>query len=487
LGAARILGIEMNTGEGNKKNLYIVIGIVLAIIVLLATFFVVGKSVAVAEVSISEDEKVTVEYGSSWQDPGAEGKYTFPVLSFLDIKQQAETSDSVDTKKIGEQKITYSFDHWGKHSEATRSVTVVDTTGPEITLETKTGYYTKPNTEYEEEGFKAIDAHDGDVTESVVRTVEKDKVIYTATDSFGNQTTVERKIPYDDRVAPEITLEGGEEIEWLLATPFTDSFSATDDVDGDITDKVKITGSVDIYAIGDYKLQYEVTDSYNNKTKAERTVHVISKNDSEEKYVYLTFDDGPYKYTERLLDILDKYDVKATFFVTAWYGYPEMIGEEFRRGHSVGVHTYDHKYEKLYASDEAFWEDFENIQALIEEQTGQRTKIMRFPGGSSNEISKKYNSGIMTRLVEQVEEKGYTYFDWNVTSGDAGETTDSEVVTQNIIEQIEERSHSIVLCHDVKEYTVDAIEDVIVFCLKNGYTLLPLTENSPTAHHRVNN
>ena len=112
---------------------------------------------------------------------------------------------------------------------------------------------------------------------------------------------------------------------------------------------------------------------------------------------------------------------------------------------------------------------------------------MRFPGGSSNEISIEYNKGIMTRLVQQVEEKGYTYFDWNVSSGDAGETTDSNEVAQNIIDGIEGRTNSVVLCHDVKEWTLDAMEIVIKYCLQNGYTLLPLTENSPTVHHGINN
>ena len=478
----------MNTGEnGNKRSIGIFIGIVLAIIVLLVAFFVVGKTNAIAEVRLHDDKTLTVEYGSDWEDPGADGIYSFPLLSKLNVKRDVTVSGSVDTKSLGEQTITYSFDHWGKHAETTRTITVVDTTGPEITLLTNPNYYTKPNEEYEEEGFAAIDLQDGDVTESVVRTVTEDKVIYTATDSLGNTSTAERKIPFDDRIAPEISLEGGEEIVWTLAVPFRDEYTATDDVDGDITDKVKVSGDIDIYTAGDYKLVYEVSDSYKNTTTVERHIRVISKNDGEDHFVYLTVDDGPYKYTEALLDLFGKYGVKVTFFVTAWYGYPEMIGEEFRRGHSVGVHTYNHRYEEIYSSDEAFWADFENMQNLIEEQTGQRTSIMRFPGGSSNGISSEYNKGIMTRLTKQAEEKGYTYFDWNVSSGDAGETTDSKEVAQNIIEGIEGRTNSVVLCHDVKEWTLDAIEDVIIFCLQNGYTLLPLTENSPTVHHVVNN
>ena len=475
----------MNTGEKGNKFLLVFIIVVLAILFLLAAFFVVGRSLATAEIQLNGDSSATVEYGSDWKDPGAEGRYTFPVTSLFNAHASLTPVVGIDTKLIGEQTETYSFNHWGKHSEAKRTVTVIDTTGPEITLQNKKDYYTKPNEEYIEEGFTAFDLHDGDVTASVEREVTEDKIIYTVTDSFGNATTVERKIPYDDRVAPELTLGGGKEIEWPLGLPYTDTLTATDDVEGDITDKIIVTGKVDTASVGDYKLTYEVKDSYGNSTKAERIIHVVENPDG--RYVYLTFDDGPYQYTEKLLDIFDKYNVKATFFITAWYGYPEMIGEEFRRGHSVGVHTYHHKYNEIYSSDEAFWADFEKVQDLIVEQTGQRTNIMRFPGGSSNGISAEYNKGIMTRLVKQVEEKGYTYFDWNVSSGDAGETTDSKVVAQNIIDAIQDRTYSVVLCHDVKEYTVDAMEEVILYCQQNGYTLLPLTEGSPTMHHAVNN
>ena len=475
----------MNTGEKGNKLLIAFVVVVLAIFCLLAAFFIVGRSMALAEVSLNGDDAVTAEYGSTWEDPGAEGKYTFPVTSLLDSHTSLTAVNTVDTNSIGEQKITYTFDYWGKHGEATRTVNVVDTVGPEITLVTDPDYYTKPNEEYEEEGFTAVDLHDGDLTEIVKREVTEDKIIYTATDSFGNSTTVEREIPYDDRVAPELTLEGGEEINWSYGIPYIDTFTAIDDVEGDITDKVTISGSVDANEVGDYKLTYEIADAYGNTSKAERIVHVVENPDG--RYVYLTFDDGPYQYTERLLDIFDKYNVKATFFITAWYGYPEMIGEEFRRGHSVGVHTYYHKYDEIYSSDAAFWADFERVQELIVEQTGQRTNLMRFPGGSSNGVSAQYNKGIMTRLVKQAEEKGYTYFDWNVSSGDAGETTESKVVAQNIISGIQDKTYSVVLCHDVKEYTVDAMEEVILYCLQNGYTLLPLTEGSPTTHHAVNN
>ncbi|MBR2545063.1 MAG: polysaccharide deacetylase, partial [Erysipelotrichaceae bacterium] len=235
---------------------------------------------------------------------------------------------------------------------------------------------------------------------------------------------------------------------------------------------------------GTYTLKYTVSDSYGNVSEATRTVRVVGS----QGVVYLTFDDGPSGYTPRLLDILDKYNVKATFFVTnAFPGSVYNIKRAYESGHTIAVHSYTHNYAQIYSSDDAYWADFEAMEDVIVAQTGHRTNLFRFPGGSSNTVSRNYSYGIMSRLTDQAYQKGYVYFDWNVASGDAGETTSSSVVYQNIIDGVSRMNTSVVLCHDSKGYTVDAIEDVIIWCLDHGYTLLPLDANSFTAHHGVNN
>lgn len=207
-----------------------------------------------------------------------------------------------------------------------------------------------------------------------------------------------------------------------------------------------------------------------------------------EKIVFLTFDDGPSIYTSELLKILDRNGVKATFFVTGAYpGCKDNIGAAYRAGHAIGAHTYTHNFSEIYSSDEAFWNDMDRIQNLIEQETGQKTKMIRFAGGSSNTVSRRYNRGIMTRLVSQAAEKGYQYFDWNVSSGDAGETTDSNKVAENIVNGVSRHSVSVVLCHDTKKYTVEGIEKAIKWCLDNGYEFRTLTPDSFAAHHGVNN
>ena len=298
-------------------------------------------------------------------------------------------------------------------------------------------------------------------------------------------TVVER-----DLVPPEITLEGGDEVTIFTGSTFEDGYSAYDTRDGDLTGNVEVLGTVDTSTPATYQLTYRVADAQGNMGTKTRNVIVKlhPEQDPDAKIIYLTFDDGPYKYTERLLDILDAYDVKATFFVTAQFpDYIDMIGEEYRRGHAIGIHSLTHEFNEVYASDDAFWQDHDAMQEIVVEQTGHETRLMRFIGGSSNTISAKYSDGIMSRLVEQAEERGYIYFDWNVTSGDGGDTTITDEVVNNIINECSGQKVSVVLCHDIKDFTVDGIERVLKWGKENGYTFLPLNESSYAPHHGVNN
>ena len=220
--------------------------------------------------------------------------------------------------------------------------------------------------------------------------------------------------------------------------------------------------------------------------KTEAPTKKPEKQPDEDKVIYLTFDDGPGRYTERLLDILKKHNVKATFFVTAQYGYEELIAREAREGHAVGVHTYSHKYEKIYAGTDAFWDDFQKMQDVIVEQTGVETRLMRFPGGSSNTLS-NFTPGIMTELTQEAGERGLAYFDWNVSSGDAGGTSSSAGVLENCKNGVSQCRTSVVLCHDIKDFTVNAMDDFITWALDRGYTFKALTADSWPAHHKVFN
>ena len=206
------------------------------------------------------------------------------------------------------------------------------------------------------------------------------------------------------------------------------------------------------------------------------------------KAIYLTFDDGPAAYTDQLLNILDKYGIKVTFFVTNCYpSYQYDIAKEYKAGHQVAVHTYTHSYGTIYRSTSAYWNDFEKMQQVLVKQTGQRTSMFRFPGGSSNTVSRRYCRGVMTSLSQQAGQKGLTYYDWNVDADDAGKTRTSDGVYSNITRGVQRYRQSIVLCHDVKSYTVNAMDRTIKWCLQNGYTFRVLQPGGFAAHLKVAN
>ena len=188
--------------------------------------------------------------------------------------------------------------------------------------------------------------------------------------------------------------------------------------------------------------------------------------------------------------MLARYNVKATFFVTALNSdYEDMIGRAYNEGHSIAVHTYSHDYRKIYASEKAFFDDFNAMEDVIYRQTGQYTKLCRFPGGSSNTVS-QFNPGIMSRLVNIMNDMGYKYFDWNVDSDDAGVTKWTDGVYSNVVQGCRDTygyGYSLVLQHDVKDYSVAAIESIINWGLNNGYTFAALDMTSPAAHHGLYN
>ena len=133
-------------------------------------------------------------------------------------------------------------------------------------------------------------------------------------------------------------------------------------------------------------------------------------------------------------------------------------------------------------------EDTKRIRDFLYLVTGVESNIYRFPGGSSNLVSAKYDGGahIMSTLVPEATARGFTYFDWNVSSGDAGAPISSDQVYENTINNLKPE-FSVVLQHDTKDYSVNAVERIINHGLKNGYTFKRLEKDSFSAHHGINN
>ncbi len=443
------------------------------------------------ELSGTGPVEVTLEYGAAYELPEPRALLKGDLLLRDGKPLEISRSGSVNTHKLGDYPLRWQAEGLFEKAEAEVTVHVVDTTPPTLRLVPDRFDYLLPGAEYEEAGYSASDNVDGDLTAKVERSVTEEGVFYAVTDSSGNRTEAFRPLRRDDPIPPELTLLGDAALTLRVGTAYEEpGFTAADNLDGELTDRVERTGEVNIWKAGEYELRYTVTDSWGNRTEAVRTVTVEKApqpdpSDPGSKIIYLTFDDGPSKHTERLLEILDKYDVKATFFVVN-YGYRDMIGKEAAAGHSVAVHSLTHDYEKIYASEEAYFADLQAMNEIVKAQTGSYTTMIRFPGGSSNTVS-RINPGIMTRLVQAVTDAGYQYYDWNVSSGDAGLTTDTDVVYQNVIDGVKSHNVSIVLQHDSKGYSVDAVERIIQWGLANGYTFLPLTPSSPKAHHRLNN
>ncbi len=203
------------------------------------------------------------------------------------------------------------------------------------------------------------------------------------------------------------------------------------------------------------------------------------------RYAYLTFDDGPSRNTEKILQILAENDVKATFFVigrtdeTSMQRY-RMIAEA---GHTLAMHSYTHNYGEIYASMDAFREDFRKISDLLTQITGSRPLLYRFPGGSSNTLSSRKVP--MTEMVQFLKEQDVQYFDWNVNSADAsGRNPAAGLLVQNVKNGLKYR-HNIVLMHDAAghETTVDALPDIIRACRDKGLTFRTIEKDTPPSHH----
>ena len=229
------------------------------------------------------------------------------------------------------------------------------------------------------------------------------------------------------------------------------------------------------------KVEESVRDT---ETKAEEPAK-INPVKSNGKKVYLTFDDGPSSNTDQILDILKDYDVKATFFVVgktderSVKAYQRIVEE----GHTLAMHSYSHRYDEIYESKEAFARDLNSLQEYLYETTGVWPRIYRFPGGSSNTVSKVD----MQELIEYLTDIGITYFDWNVASGDAvSRTLPAETIVNNCLSGIEKQKESVILMHDAsnKGTTIEALPRIIEAIQEQGDAeLLPITDETVPVQH----
>ncbi len=202
------------------------------------------------------------------------------------------------------------------------------------------------------------------------------------------------------------------------------------------------------------------------------------------RYVYLTFDDGPSSSTEKILDILQQYNVKATFFVCGKPDarYTDVYKRIVDEGHTLGMHSYSHKYNAIYESVDSFKSDLDKLRVFLFETTGVWPKYYRFPGGSSNTVSKVD----MKDLIECLNDSDITFFDWNVSAGDAKSGATKSIIYNNVVGNVPRFKHSIVLLHDAadKMSTVDALPSIIEdIQAMDDTVIVPITDDTLPVQH----
>lgn len=219
---------------------------------------------------------------------------------------------------------------------------------------------------------------------------------------------------------------------------------------------------------------------------------MVTGNEAAERTAYLTFDDGPSSNTVQILNILQEHSIPATFFVVgsesdfARRMYQRIVNE----GHVLGNHTYSHDYEYIYQSAENFMEDVVRLQDYLQDVTGVRPDVFRFPAGSNNQAHRQVqreNPYIMVEIMEALREKGLQYVDWNVSSTDAAAVTlEPEFIIENTLNNIAGRRNAIVLFHDStpKTSTVEALPEIIQSLKAMGYTFKTLSPESYYVHFR---
>lgn len=451
-------------------------------LVVTLVLFVLYYFVFSPQIHLKGNKTVVLNYKDAYKEKGYSA-------SFLgkNITKDVVVKGKVNGKKLGKYKLSYSVKIRFIYKKVTRVVQVKDQEKPKMEI-SKDDVYVCPGSDFVPEKIKVEDNYDGDLSSKVETVLNKDKskVTYKVKDSSGNVASVTKKIFYKDKEKPVIKLNGDDQITVFVGSSFNDDGVVVEDnCDSDLSSKVKVDGGVDTSKSGEYTITYSVKDSSENEGSISRKVFVKEK--PRGGTIYLTFDDGPNSGTTNvILDILREEGVKATFFVTN-KGDDSLIKREFDEGHTVALHTASHNYAQIYSSVDAYFQDLYSVQDRVKRITGEESKIIRFPGGSSNTVSRKYSAGIMSTLTQEVLNRGFKYYDWNLSSGDAGETTDPNGVYSNVVNNLSRDRVNMVLMHDIKTYTRDALRNIIRYGKENGYTFEKITMDTEMIRQRVNN
>lgn len=466
------------------KNFWLIIGSILSFIALILGLYFIEESYTevIVHGGINYEATIYEEYRDLGFDLYHNNElinkkeYTYNILG------------DVDTNKLGKYKVIYDIKYHLRSFHIERTVNVVDNVKPVITVnmeKLERDYCTRKDKKALV--YSANDNYDGEIKEIFKEEIDNN-IILSATDNSGNKEVLYIPIDYGEKPVNQIKLTGGDTVYVLLNKSYKEQGAGYFDGCGVKLDgEVKIEGSVNTSKTGTYEINYSIDD-----IKKVRKVVVYKENQSvvtgngNGKILYFTFDDGPGPYTTKILNTLDKYNVKATFFVTNQFpGYVHLIKDEYEKGHAVAVHSYTHNY-NIYRSVDAYVNDFNKMNNVIENYTGTKSRIFRFPGGSSNTVSRSYSKGVVTKIANKMTSDGYVYFDWDITSGDASGAGSSKIYS-NVINGAKSCSRCVILMHDIKLTTANALDDILKTLSSNGYRFGTLSTTSPTMHHTIAN
>jgi len=445
-------------------------------IFILVSMFLINVACESAPFSLIGDEKITIEVHTPFVDPGL----------LKNEETDVFTEGNLDIHTLGTYTISYHAKIGLTQRTLKRLITVVDTTKPVITLNGPAVKILCPSETFQEEGFSALDNYDGDISRKIQISTFEQGLKYSISDSSNNSSEAFRTLVMEDKISPVLTLKGYPKMLLHINSRYREYGVNVSDNCDDLSSQIKITNNVDNTKVGQYKVTYTVKDKSGNTTTVFRDVEVT---DQAQTVVYLTFDDGPSYRTLEVLDILKDYGVKATFFVGKKSAeFEPIMLKAYQQGHTVALHAYSHNAKIIYASTEAFFENLYKVQDWVESVTGEKSYIYRFPGGSSN-TSSSFNPGIMTSLTQMIQEQGFHYFDWSVSSGDGSSSTTTEEMIHNVIKNIHIGRSLVVLMHDSSSHdeTVAAVAPILDYLISIDAKILPITMDTPQSHHRVAN
>lgn len=460
-----------------KKEYIRALVIINIIIVAISSLYIVYTRVSLELIG---DNDIDVTINTVYQDEGIIVKLNGKELS--KDKYTLKVKDYVVSSVLGDYVIKYEVKYHIFKYYKKRTVHVVDNLKPEITINVDSVEKNYCNnqiiTNYL---YSSIDNYDGDITKNVIVSENEEELLFISEDSSGNINKVSIPITLinNDTI---LSINGNSTIYIKVGDTYNDAGATyTDECNHDLSDLIVTTGSVDTSTVGTYYINYKVDDKV-----VSRTVVVEDYPRGNGKILYLTFDDGPGIYTESILNTLAKYNVKATFFVTHQFGdYIHLIGREYNEGHAIGVHSYTHNW-NIYSSLDSYMSDFDKMNKDIINYTGSPSSIFRFPGGSSNTVSRNYSTGIVSSIASYMNSIGYVYFDWDVDSGDASGASSSSIYN-NVVNGASWCNQCVFLMHDIKYNTAIELDSILDTLTKRGYQFGTLNHSSPTAHHRIVN